>query len=208
MKVSGSARLDAPPQEVWDALMAPEVLVRTIPGCERLESTGENAYAMTVNAGVASVKGTYTGTVELFDLHPCSSLTMRAEGSGAPGTIGVDVGVSFEAADGDKTQITYDADAVVGGMIGGVGQRMLTSAGKRVAGEFFESVNNVVTGAEAVGAPKAEVDAEAGGQGMPQVYAHPGVAPGGGRDFAKGVAVGAAIALAGVVVGAVAARRR
>ena len=34
---------------------------RTIPGCERLEATGENAYAMTVTAGVAAIKGTYAG---------------------------------------------------------------------------------------------------------------------------------------------------
>ncbi len=53
---------------MWDALLDPAVLVCTIPGCEQLEATGENAYAMTVTAGVASIKGTYTGSCLLSDL--------------------------------------------------------------------------------------------------------------------------------------------
>jgi carbon monoxide dehydrogenase subunit G len=62
MKVAGSAVLHAPVETVWDALLDPAVLVATIPGCERLETTGEHSYAMTVTAGVASIKGTYAGT--------------------------------------------------------------------------------------------------------------------------------------------------
>jgi carbon monoxide dehydrogenase subunit G len=48
MKISGENTIPHPAQEVWDALLDPAVLVRTIPGCERLETTGENTYAMTV----------------------------------------------------------------------------------------------------------------------------------------------------------------
>lgn len=215
MKVSGSAQLAAPPEKVWDALLSPEVLVRTIPGCERLEATGENSYAMTVTAGVASIKGTYKGTVELANLNPHSSLTMRAEGAGAAGTIGVDVAVTFAPGEGETTDLTYEADAVVGGMIGGVGQRMLTSVSKRMAGEFFAAVNKILTGEAALvetgpAAPSAPVGAEtaATAPGTAEVYAQPGLAPRSGDDLMKGIAIGAAVALAGVVVGAVAARRR
>ena len=68
MKVAGQAVLHAPVERVWAALNDPAVLVRTIPGCQRLEATGPDAYAMTVTAGVASIKGTYAGTVALADL--------------------------------------------------------------------------------------------------------------------------------------------
>ena len=54
MKFTGDATLNAPVDKVWDALLDPSVLVRTIPGCERLEATGENAYAMTVTPDRAS----------------------------------------------------------------------------------------------------------------------------------------------------------
>ncbi len=220
MKVSGEAILDAPVTKVWDALLAPEVLVRTIPGCERLELTAENCYAMTVTAGVASIKGTYKGTCELRDLKPHSSLLMKAQGAGAAGTIGVDVDVHFEDLGDGTTRLTYAADAVVGGMIGGVGQRMLTSVSKRMAGEFFGAVNNILNGTEvpAGGAAPADVAAGAAGAGaatgtgapvVGQSFTAPAKATGGSSDeFVKGVGVGAALVLLGVLAGALASRRR
>ncbi|HET9556784.1 MAG TPA: SRPBCC domain-containing protein, partial [Actinomycetota bacterium] len=53
MRIAGNATLHAPVEAVYDALRDPRVLVRTIPGCERLEQVGEDAYQMTVTAGVA-----------------------------------------------------------------------------------------------------------------------------------------------------------
>ncbi|HEY4724874.1 MAG TPA: SRPBCC domain-containing protein, partial [Actinomycetota bacterium] len=65
MRIAGNATLHAPVEAVYQALKDPRVLVRTIPGCERLEQVGDDAYAMTVTAGVASVRGTYAGDVRL-----------------------------------------------------------------------------------------------------------------------------------------------
>src|SRR5262245_35744397 len=113
MKVAGEAVLNAPAQSVWEALLDPAVLVRTIPGCERLETTGEHAYAMTVNAGVASIKGTYAGTVELRDLDAPRSLVLKAAGAGAPGTVDTSVAVRFEDGGDGTTRVSYDADAIV-----------------------------------------------------------------------------------------------
>ncbi len=131
MKFTGENVLAAPVQQVWDALLDPAVLVRTIPGCERLEETGEHSYAMTVTAGVAAIKGTYDGTCTLHDLQPHESLTMEVQGAGAPGTIGAQVAVALRRRRRRHHPLHYDADAVVGGMIGGVGQRMLTSVSRR-----------------------------------------------------------------------------
>ena len=153
MKFTGENVLDAPVDQAWDALLDPAVLVRTIPGCERLEATGENAYAMTVTAGVASIKGTYAGSCELRDLVEHESLVMKLDGAGAPGTIGATVNVRF-TPEGSTTRVSYDADAVVGGMIGGVGQRMLTSVSRRMAGEFFGNVDSAIAGGP-VAAPAA-----------------------------------------------------
>ena len=217
MKVAGEAVLNAPVEKVWDAILDPQVLVRTIPGCERLEATAENSYAMTVTAGVASIKGTYLGVCHLTDLHPHESLMMRAEGSGGPGTIVVDVRVGFEDVGDGTTRLTYAADAVVGGMLGGVGQRMLTSVSKRMASTFFSSVNDVLCGVEAPVAPAAAIAAGAAEQGdaeqnmsaAGQIYVSPTRAarPVSG-EFVKGVVLGAGLVLLGVLAGALAGRRR
>jgi uncharacterized protein len=233
MRIAGNATLHAPVEAVYQALKDPRVLVRTIPGCERLEQVGDDAYAMTVTAGVASVRGTYAGDVRLTDQRAPNGFVLRASGSGAPGTVSADVAVELASGDDGTTLVSYDADAVVGGMIGGVGQRLLSSVAKRTAGEFFTNVDEVLTGGveEAVAGDGAPVPAtaavgapttgagEAGaaarpaaGEAGPRVYTAPArrgrdaaAIPGG--EFAAGVVLGAAAALLGALVGGYLARR-
>jgi carbon monoxide dehydrogenase subunit G len=207
MKISGQNTVPFPAEQVWDALLDPAVLVRTIPGCERLETAGENTYAMTVTAGVAAIRGTYDGTCSLSDLKEHESLVMRLRGAGAPGTIDATVNVSFVEPEAGQTRISYEADAVVGGMVGGVGQRMLGSVSKRMAGEFFGNVAGAIGGgpvaATTAGAQVAESTGEVG-----QVFTAPARPASSQQDFLMGVAVGAGLVVLGVVVGGLLGRRR
>lgn len=202
MKVSGEATLHAPAEKVWTALTDPAVLVRTIPGCERLEATGPDAYSMVVTAGVASVKGTYAGKVALSDQRVPRSFLMTASGSGGPGTVSTEVRVALDDVGDGSTRLTYDADAVVGGMVAGVGQRMLTAVAKRTAAEFFGAVDDVLTGKASAPVP-AESSSEAGTYTAPQAQTQPT-----NDGFLRGVVVGAVIALGGVLVGGLLGRRR
>lgn len=207
MLVSGSASLNASRAAVWKALNDPAVLVRTIPGCQRLEAIGGDAYTMTIMAGVASIKGVYTGEVRLTDQKAPDSFVLKAAGAGAPGTVSADVLVRLADGTDETTTLTYDADAIVGGMIGGVGQRMLTGVAKKTAGEFFSAVDDVLTGKAAPAA--ASTAGQSGsstvaGDSRPGVYEAPGAAqalsaPSGG--FLQGALVGAGAALFGVLVG-------
>ena len=135
MKISGSSTLESPVDKVWEAIQDPAVLARCLPGCESLAVIGEDRYAMSVTAGVAAIKGTYAGEVSLSDKVAPSSLTMRASGAGAPGTIDADVKVQLAPSADGGTELSYDADASVGGAIGGVGQRMLAGVTKKMAGD-------------------------------------------------------------------------
>jgi uncharacterized protein len=209
MKVTGSATLHAPREKVWDALNDPAVLVRTIPGCQQLEEVGPDQYRMTITAGVASIKGTYQGDVSLSDQQQPGSFTLKASGAGAPGTVSADVKVTLAEADGD-TRLDYDADAIVGGVVGGVGQRVLSGVAKKTAGEFFKAVDDVLTGkAPAVPAPRDEaVAGELSAAPTPGVFTAPPKARSGGvfgSDFVKGAVFGAVVALLGVLVGALVA---
>jgi len=220
VKVNGTALLNATPERVWAALNDPAVLVATIPGCQRLETVGPDRYRMTVTAGVASIKGTYQGDVALADHDPYRTFTLTASGAGAPGTVSADVRVSLDGRDDGTTLLSYDADAVVGGTVGGVGQRVLAGVARRMAGEFFTAVDGHLTAGPVAPAPPdaapAAPAAPATGTAPPgiapavpepAVYTRPG-APVAGRNVQVDVRnplpaalVGAVIALVGVLVG-------
>src|SRR5712691_12155270 len=210
MKVSGSASLHAPPDAVWSALNDPAVLVRTIPGCERLEATGPDSYRLTVTAGVASVRGTYAGEVSLADQQPPGSFTLKASGAGGPGTVSTEVKVVLSDAGDGSTTVSYDADAVVGGVIAGVGQRMLGSVARKMADDFFRSVDDVLTGSQpaTVAADGAAPAPDQAVQAGPRVFTAPDSArrAAARSGFGSGVLTGAVIALAGVAIGALVGR--
>jgi carbon monoxide dehydrogenase subunit G len=212
MRVHGSATVAAPLLRVWDALTDPAVLVRTIPGCRSLEATGDDTYNMTITAGVASIKGTYVGQVALSDPEPPHRLVLRARGQGAPGTIEATVRVRLSEGDGaGATQVHYEADAVVGGMIGGVGQRMLGSVAKRTAGEFFAAVERALVPSEpfpgpASALPRPEEPPPPAADPAP-VYTAPRPADQIAVPMAVAFGTGGVVALAGVGLGYLMGRR-
>ena len=206
MRIRGDALLSAPVERVYPALHDPAVLTRAIPGVERLEELAPDRYRMTITAGVAAIKGSYEGEVALTDPRPPGSFVLRASGAGAPGTVRADVAVTLTDAGEGRTRVAYDADAEVGGMVGGVGQRVLAGVAKRTAGEFFRNVDDVLAGRVPTG---AELPQQRVGEQVPVATAtRAATAVTSSGDFVRGALVGAAIALAGVAVGAALAGRR
>jgi carbon monoxide dehydrogenase subunit G len=217
VNLDGSAVLHADPDRVWSVITDPAVLARTIPGCESLERVGDDEYKMNVSVGVGAIRGTYAGEVKLSDQRRPSSYVMHASGAGAPGNARATVTINLEPADGGTTTLTYSADAVVGGPVAGVGQRMMTGVAKRMAGQFFQAVDDELTGAAVpiAAAPSdrptaAAVPDTAAAPAAAQVFAGRAAAASGGdvQPFLLGAGVGAALTALGVVLGFLLGRRR
>jgi len=219
MKISGGSTLQAPVDKVWEAIQDPAVLARCIPGCEALRSLGEDRYAMSVTAGVAAIKGTYAGEVSLHDKVAPSSLRLKATGAGAPGTIDATVLVRFAPSAGGGTELSYDADASVGGAIGGVGQRMLAGVTKKTAGQFFTALDQDIAGVlvpaeatTALGAPVAGGAPTASGavfQGRRSTAnANAAISMDSATTFGAGALVGGILVAIGVLIGSRLGRRR
>jgi uncharacterized protein len=217
MKISGSNSLDAPVDQVWEAILDPAVLARCLPGCHTLTTTGPDQYAMRVTAGVAAIRGTYDGEVAITDRREPGSLRMTATGTGAPGTIDAVVDVRLAPGDAGGTVLSYDADATVGGTIGGVGQRMLAGVTRKMAGEFFTALDtDIATGGAVPVAPGAAEPGEAvqpAAAGEGAVYVGRAPAPSGldlgdAKGFVLGTLLGGALVAVGVLLGSRLGRRR
>jgi carbon monoxide dehydrogenase subunit G len=215
VNLDGSAVLSADPDKVWAVITDPAVLARTIPGCESLEQIGDDEYRMNVSVGVGAIRGTYAGEVRLSDQNRPKSYVMHASGAGAPGQVRATVTINLEASD-QGTTLTYSADAVVGGPVAGVGQRMITGVAKRMAGQFFKAIDDELTGvAPALVAAAPSAAAAAPSDASLVVGVQPAAAA--GRTFTGkaavaapagdvqtlllGAAGGAALTLLGILVG-------
>jgi hypothetical protein len=151
MEMKNEELIAAPREVVWAALNDPDILKQAIPGCEELEMNTPTDLTATVKVKIGPVKATFRGEVELSDLNPPESYLIS--GSGKGGVAGFASGganVLLEEAP-EGTLLKYDVKADVGGKLAQLGSRLIDSTAKKLAGQFFSNLSEIV-------APKAEDD--------------------------------------------------
>ena len=139
MKMQGTYTLDAPMEKVWTFLMDPQEIAKVIPGCETLKEVAPDKYQATMKLGIAAIKGTYNGSVQLLDKTPPTRYRMLIDGSGTPGFVKGEATVDL-AAQGQQTVLTYDSDIQVGGLIANVGQRMISGVAKLIINQALKKL--------------------------------------------------------------------
>jgi uncharacterized protein len=147
MQMNDSQRIPASREKVWEALNDPQVLKQCIPGCQNLEMSSPTEMTATVVFRVGPVKATFGGKVTLSDLDPPNSYRISGEGSG--GVAGFAKGgaaVRLESESPEVAILHYDVDAQIGGKLAQLGQRLIDSTARKLAGEFFAAFGAVVGG--------------------------------------------------------------
>lgn len=138
MDMQGSRQLAVTQQQAWDALNDPEVLRRCIPGCDKMEATGEGQYAVGLSLKIGPVSARFAGKITLSELQPPSGYTIQFDGQG--GVAGFGKGsaqVSLTPVDGG-TALAYTVHAQVGGKVAQLGQRLIDGAARSLAEDFFK----------------------------------------------------------------------
>ncbi len=138
MDMQGTRQLPVTQQQAWDALNDPQVLQACIPGCESIEATGENAYALVNAIKVGPVAARFKGAIELADVQAPSSYTLRFEGNGGAAGFGKGSAQVSLAPQGEGCELAYTVHASVGGKIAQVGQRLIDGVAKSMAESFFK----------------------------------------------------------------------
>ncbi len=147
VNMDGKERIEAPIQQVWEALNDPAVLKDCIPGCESLEMKSPTEMAATVLLKIGPIKAKFAGQVELQNLNPPHSYTIAGEGKGGVAGFakgGADVTLTEDGP--GATVLTYSAKADVGGKMAQLGSRLVQSTSKKLAGKFFSNFNDKVSG--------------------------------------------------------------
>lgn len=145
MEMQASRTLAVTQQQAWDALNDPEVLKLCIPGCDKVEPTGEQQYSVAMALKIGPVSAKFAGKITLSDIVAPESYTIAFDGSG--GVAGFGKGsaqvklVPLPPADGTGQQgceLQYTVQATVGGKIAQLGQRLIDGAAKSMAEDFFK----------------------------------------------------------------------
>ncbi len=143
MKIGGSYTLPVARERAYEVLQDPEVLARCMPGTDHLAKIGPDEYEMKMKMVISAVQGLFAGKVRIADQKPPEQFRLLVEGSGKVGFLkgdGLLTLVSSEAS----TEVRYEGEVQVGGVIAGVGQRLLDTTAKLVIRKFFEKLTEFV----------------------------------------------------------------
>lgn len=143
MKIGGSYTVPFDPLLAYTKLQDPGILARCMPGCDHLDKIGDDEYEMKMKVVISSVQGLFGGKVRLADQSPPDSFRLVVEGAGKVGFLRGE-GVLTLAAVETSTEVKYEGDVQVGGMIAGVGQRLLDVTAKLIIKKFFEKFTAAV----------------------------------------------------------------
>ncbi len=139
MKIEGKHRFQASQEQIWDLFMDQRHLEKALPGCEKMEEREPGKYDVLLKIGIAAVKGTYRGKIEVVDPEPPKRYRLIGEGSGSPGFVKGEAVIELSQEDQD-TIVSYQGEMQVGGLIAGIGQRMIGGIAKMMVGQFFKKM--------------------------------------------------------------------
>ncbi len=138
MDMQGSRELAITQQQAWDALNDPAVLKVCIPGCDKVEATGENQYAIAMALKIGPVSAKFTGKIALGDINPPASYKLSFDGQGGVAGFGKGSAAVLLTPLDDGCELAYTVQASVGGKIAQLGQRLIDGAAKSMAEDFFK----------------------------------------------------------------------
>lgn len=151
MNFHGSALVPAAREQVYKSLTDPAFLAKCLPGAQALTPDGPGRYKVSLKMGIAAFSGKFEGAVQLSDEHPPESFRMSVEGRGAPGFLKGQGTLTFRDSKPGahhahkapaETEVRYDGEAQVGGVIASVGSRMIEVAAKKIIKQFFDAVSS------------------------------------------------------------------
>ena len=145
MDMKDSRIINAPQAKVWAALNDPAMLKLCIIGCDSLEATAPDTFVAAMSVKVGPVSAKFKGKLQLENVQPPNSYTLKFEGQGGPAGFATGTaGVSLTAETPSTTRLDYTANAMIGGKLAQVGSRLVDAAARKIADDFFSKFDALV----------------------------------------------------------------
>jgi len=143
MKLSGSYQINLEKQKVWEALNNPEILRKSIPGCEEFTKDSDTEFSATATNKIGPFNASFTGTIELKDINAPNSYKILGSGNSPVGFASGEAEVKLEDHN-EGTKLIYTVEANVGGKIAQIGSRLIDMTAKKMADIFFGKFSDLV----------------------------------------------------------------
>src|SRR6202163_1235888 len=127
LDIGGVETIQAPVEVLWGALNDPTVLTRCIPGCATMTEIAPDAYKVEMQLRVAAVGGSFEGEISLSDKEAPKECSIKVSGVGTLGHGNGSARFEIVPEGENASRLIYKGSGEIGGLVAGVGQRILLS---------------------------------------------------------------------------------
>ena len=144
MKLTGSYQIKLEKQKVWEALNNPNILQKSIPGCEDFKRNSDTDFTATATNKIGPFNASFTGDIKLKEINAPHSYVIEGSGNSPVGFASGEAKVKLEDSE-EGTKLSYEVEANVGGKIAQVGSRLIDMTAKKMADIFFKNFSDLIT---------------------------------------------------------------
>ena len=148
MLIEETFRVKAPIQKVWEFLVDPEKIGSCIPGCEKIEVLGENAYESTIKVNLPIFSITVKSKTTISEMSPPHHLKWVTEGQYdiGSGSFYQESVVDLEEISHSEVEVSYSGTIELAGGFAGFGEKIVSSMGGELAMQFVKNIQEGVEG--------------------------------------------------------------
>lgn len=140
MKIDGSYRLEATPEQFLELIQDPEVVKKVTPGIKELDKTGPNRYDIVSEVRVGPVNGRFKGKLAVDPNEEEGTCVLEVDQKGDMGNVVAEIDMKLLAVSKTEIIAKYKGEAKVSGKLASMGQRMMSGVVSTLSKRFFKDM--------------------------------------------------------------------
>ena len=142
MELKGKRIVETDPGTLWNMLMDIEILPKIVPGISKLEKTGENTYTSTLEVKFGPVSGEFTGDMQMEDIHPQKTFTLKAQQHNKIGTVNSIMKIELMSMSDKDTEVAFSGEVTISGLMKMMGEKVLGNVTDMLTKQFFANLDH------------------------------------------------------------------
>ena len=143
MKFEGNFVVSAPPAKVYSLLTDPNKISGAIPDTKKLEVKDPSSFYTEFTVKLGFFNGVIKMNFTYKNLIPNEQIQLIGRGSGVQSTVDLSITLHVVASDGGS-KVDWVADLSVGGLVAGIGGRIMDSFAKQKIDQIVEGLKTVL----------------------------------------------------------------
>ncbi len=137
--LEGKYDLTVPREKVWELIVDPSKIGKCLPDLKTLEIESENKFVALIRVGVGPIRTDFKFKIEIVGKEPPSRVRLKAMGSGSGNSVNLDLAIELRDIP-IGSELSYKSDVRIGGMMVGLGQRLIGDATEKTVAGVFECI--------------------------------------------------------------------